>query len=108
MARRSDGKQFTLSSRTSEDRKADGNAGINTLQQLFGAMGTSVISGVVAATQLGATDLATSTLTRLRMHSLYLCVACIPLVTMGIVLFVLPKITNKNAAAVFKESKLKS
>ena len=78
-----------------EDRKADGNAVINTMQQLFGAMGTSVISGVVAASQLGATDLATSTLAGAQNALLVLvCVACIPLVTMGIVLFVLPKITK--------------
>ncbi len=44
------GNNFTVAlGHLPEDRKADGNAVINTMQQLFGAMGTSVISGVVAA-----------------------------------------------------------
>ena len=62
---------------------------------LIQSMGTSVISGVVAASQLGATDLATSTLAGAQ-NALFVlvCVACIPLVTMGIVLFVLPKMTK--------------
>ena len=90
------GNNFTVAlGHLPEDRKADGNAVINTMQQLFGAMGTSVISGVVAASQLGATDLATSTLAGAQ-NALFVlvCVACIPLVTMGIVLFVLPKMTE--------------
>ena len=90
------GNNFTVAlGHLPEDRKADGNAVINTMQQLFGAMGTSVISGVVAASQLGATDLATSTLAGAQ-NALFVlvCVACIPLVTMGIVLFILPKMTK--------------
>ena len=35
--------------------KADGNAVINTLQQLAGAIGTSVVTAVVNAAQVGAT-----------------------------------------------------
>lgn len=42
--------------------KADGNAVINTLQQLSGAIGTAVLTAVVNASQLGATDLAQATI----------------------------------------------
>ena len=70
------------------------------MQQLFGALGTSIISGIVAASQLGASDIAASTLAGAQ-NALFVlvCVACIPLVTMGIVLFALPKITKQNTTA---------
>lgn len=42
--------------------KADGNAVISTLQQLSGAIGTAVLTAVVNASQLGATDLAQATI----------------------------------------------
>lgn len=42
--------------------KADGNAVINTLQQLFGAMGTSAVTAVVNAAQAGAADMTVSTM----------------------------------------------
>lgn len=42
--------------------KADGNAVINTPQQLSGAIGTAVATAVVNASQLGATDLAQATI----------------------------------------------
>lgn len=42
--------------------KADGNAVINTLQQLSGAIGTAVLTAIVNASQLGATDLAQATI----------------------------------------------
>ena len=95
------GNNFTVALKyLPENLKADGNAVINTMQQLFGALGTSIISGIVAASQLGATNLATSTLAGAQ-NALFVlvCVACIPLVTMGIVLFALPKITKQNTAA---------
>lgn len=42
--------------------KADGNAVISTLQQLSGAIGTAVLTAIVNASQLGATDLAQATI----------------------------------------------
>lgn len=42
---------------------ADGNALINTLQQLAGAVGTTFVSTIVASAQVGATDLAAATAT---------------------------------------------
>lgn len=42
--------------------KADGNAVVNTLQQLAGAMGTSVVTLVVGAAQSGASDMAVATM----------------------------------------------
>lgn len=90
------GNNFTVALKhLPENLKADGNAVINTMQQLFGALGTSIISGIVAASQLGAANLATSTLAGAQ-NALFVlvCVACIPLITMGIVLFVLPRKEN--------------
>lgn len=95
------GNNFTVALKyLPENLKADGNAVINTMQQLFGALGTSIISGIVAASQLGASDIAASTLAGAQ-NALFVlvCVACIPLVTMGIVLFALPKITKQNTTA---------
>lgn len=40
---------------------ADGNAVTNTLQQLAGAVGTTLVSTIVASAQLGATDMAAAT-----------------------------------------------
>jgi len=95
------GNNFTVALKhLPENLKADGNAVINTMQQLFGALGTSIISGIVAASQLGTSDIAASTLIGAQ-HALIVLVfvACIPLVTMGIVLFALPKITKQNTSA---------
>lgn len=47
----------------SESRKTDGNATFNTLQQLGGAMGTSIATSIVNAAQTGATDMAVATAT---------------------------------------------
>ena len=44
-----------------ENRKSDGNAAFNTLQQLGGAMGTAVATSIVGAAQVGATDVAAAT-----------------------------------------------
>ena len=46
-----------------EDRKADGNAAFNTLQQLGGALGTAVATSIVGAAQAGISDLALATAT---------------------------------------------
>ena len=43
--------------------KADGNAMFNTLQQLSGAMGTSVAAAIVNASQTGASDMVAATTT---------------------------------------------
>lgn len=64
--------------------KADGNAVINTLQQLAGAIGTSVVTAIVNATQVGATDMAWATMTSTREAYLLLaCVAVVPLASMA-------------------------
>ena len=66
------------------ERKADGNAVINTLQQLAGAIGTSVSSAIVAAAQLGASDMAAATMTGTREAYLVLAlVAVVPLASMA-------------------------
>ena len=44
-----------------EGAKADGNALINTMQQLAGTIGTAVTTTIVAAAQAAATDIATGT-----------------------------------------------
>lgn len=43
------------------DKNPDGNAVINTLQQLAGAVGTSVVSTIVASVQAASTDMAETT-----------------------------------------------
>ena len=43
------------------DKNPDGNAVINTLQQLAGAVGTSVVSTIVASAQAASTDMAETT-----------------------------------------------
>lgn len=64
--------------------KADGNAVINTLQQLAGAIGTSVVTAVVNAAQVGATDMAWATMAGTREAYLLLaCVAVVPLASMA-------------------------
>ena len=64
--------------------KADGNAVINTLQQLAGAIGTSVVTAVVNAAQVGATDMAWATMVGTREAYLLLaCVAVVPLASMA-------------------------
>ena len=59
------------------ETKADGNAVINTLQQLSGAIGTSVASAIVNAAQVGATDMAAATMTGSRSAYLLLAVVAI-------------------------------
>lgn len=64
-----------------ERTKADGNAVINTLQQLSGAIGTAVVTAVVNAAQLaagatsGTPEMATATM--LGTRSAYLLLACV-------------------------------
>ncbi|MGI6230208.1 MAG: DHA2 family efflux MFS transporter permease subunit [Tractidigestivibacter sp.] len=63
--------------------KPDGNAVINTLQQLSGAIGTSVCSAIVNAAQLGASDMALATMTGSRIaYALLACIAIVPLASM--------------------------
>ena len=45
------------------ERTADGNAAMNTLQQLGGALGTAVATSIVSAAQSGAADMAAATTT---------------------------------------------
>jgi EmrB/QacA subfamily drug resistance transporter len=59
--------------------KSDGNAVINTLQQLAGALGTSVVTSIVAASQNGAQDFATATMLGCRNAYLLLVVLLIVL-----------------------------
>lgn len=66
------------------ERKADGNAIITTLQQLSGAMGTSIVTMVVNAAQASSCDLAAATLVGTREAYLLLCVVVlIPLISMS-------------------------
>lgn len=63
--------------------KADGNAVVNTLQQLAGALGTSVVTIVVAAAQAGAQDMAAATLAGTReAYGLLALLALVPLAAM--------------------------
>lgn len=65
--------------------RPDGNAVINTLQQLAGAIGTSVVTAVVNAAQLGApaSKMALATMAGTRQaYVLLACVAVVPLVSM--------------------------
>lgn len=43
------------------EKNPDGNAVINTLQQLAGAVGTSVVSTIVASAQAASSDMAVAT-----------------------------------------------
>lgn len=62
----------------------DGNAVINTLQQLSGAIGTSVASAIVNAAQVGAPDVALATMAGTRQAYVLLAfVALVPLVSMA-------------------------
>lgn len=64
--------------------KADGNAVANTLQQLAGAIGTSVSSAIVNAAQVGATDMAYATMVGTREAYLLLtCMTVVPLMCMA-------------------------
>lgn len=67
-----------------EATKPDGNAVINTLQQLVGAIGTSVVTAVVNASQAGAADLAWATIVGTRQAYVLLAVAAVaPLASMA-------------------------
>ena len=66
-----------------KETKADGNAVINTLQQLSGAVGTSVVTALVNAAQTGAGDRALATMAGSRAAYVLLAfVMLIPLVSM--------------------------
>ena len=66
-----------------KETKADGNAVINTLQQLSGAVGTSVVTALVNAAQTGAGDQALATMAGSRAAYVLLAfVMLIPLVSM--------------------------
>ena len=66
-----------------EQTKSDGNAVINTLQQLAGAMGTSVVTLVVGAAQEGASDMAAATMLGTREAYLMLAILIlVPIVCM--------------------------
>lgn len=62
------------------ETKADGNAVVNTLQQLAGAIGTSVSSAIVNAAQVGAADMAVATMVGTR--EAYVLLACVMVVTL--------------------------
>ena len=62
------------------ERKADGNAVFNTVQQLAGAIGTAIVATVVSMPQAYLGDLAAAT----RMGSAH---ACLLLLTLSILLF---------------------
>ena len=55
--------------------KADGNAVVNTLQQLSGAVGTSVVSSIVNTAQTGMTDVTMAYATILGTRGAYLLLA---------------------------------
>ena len=63
------------------DRKTDGNATFNTLQQLGGALGTAIMTSIVNAAQSGSSDLVAGTVTGTQ-SAFYLLVA-ISLVALG-------------------------
>ncbi|MGI6755230.1 MAG: MFS transporter [Atopobiaceae bacterium] len=66
-----------------QDVKADGNATINTLQQLFGALGTATASNIVNAAQLGAADMAAATFTGTQTAFVVMAaIACVPVMCM--------------------------
>lgn len=68
------------------ETKADGNAVVNTLQQLAGAIGTSVSSAIVNAAQVGATDMAYATMVGTReAYVLLACLMVVPLLSMAYV-----------------------
>lgn len=66
-----------------KETKADGNAVINTLQQLSGAVGTSVVTALVNAAQIGASDMALATMAGSRTaYALLACIMIVPLLSM--------------------------
>jgi DHA2 family lincomycin resistance protein-like MFS transporter len=79
------GNTMTVSlGRLPAETKPDGNAVINTLQQLSGAIGTSVCSAIVNAAQAGASDMAAATMSGTRMaYVLLACVAVVPFASMA-------------------------
>jgi len=65
------------------ETKADGNAVINTLQQLSGAVGTSVVTAIVNAAQVGAADMAAATMMGTRSAYILLAfIMALPLICM--------------------------
>lgn len=66
------------------ETKPDGNAVVNTLQQLAGAIGTSVSSAIVNTAQVGATNMALATMAGTReAYVLLACVMIVPLLSMA-------------------------
>jgi DHA2 family lincomycin resistance protein-like MFS transporter len=66
------------------ETKADGNAVINTLQQLSGAVGTSVVTALVNAAQAGASDMALATMAGTRSAYILLAVLmAVPVIAMS-------------------------
>lgn len=79
------------------ERKPDGNAVITTLQQLSGAMGTSVVTMVVNAAQASSTDLAAATLAGSReAYMLLSVIVLVPLASMCAV-FLLNRASHSKA-----------
>ena len=71
------------------ERKADGNAVFNTIQQLAGAIGTALVATIVSMPQAYIGDLATAT----RMGSEH---ACILLLALSVLLFLAMYCATKN------------
>lgn len=69
-------------------RKADGNAIINTLQQLAGAIGTSVVTTIVNSAQANASDMTAATMIGTReAYILLIVVAGVAVISMLVVFF---------------------
>lgn len=69
-------------------RKADGNAIINTLQQLAGAIGTSVVTTIVNSAQANASDMTTAMMIGTReAYILLIVVAGVAVISMLVVFF---------------------
>jgi len=86
--------------------KADGNAVVNTLQQLSGALGTSIASAVVAVSQAAMpNDMATATMLGTRSaYLLLIAVGVLPLVC-SLVALASPKCVEGRDASEAKAAK---
>lgn len=71
------------------ETKADGNAVINTLQQLAGAIGTAVVTAVVNAAQVGADADALAQATMIGTREAYALLAVVAIVPLACMAFVL-------------------
>lgn len=80
-----------------ENLNADGNAVLNTLQQLAGAIGTSIITTIVATTQSKIpNDLASATMLGSRNAFFLLCVLAFIAIICSLCVFSLGKIESKS------------